>query len=118
MMEIQGQIASRPLLNQPKLPSWPFADVIAPSVVQVLVDAAGRVVSATLMPPPDNFLETPPARDPDADQYAVELARAARFAPLPSNPGGIESLPASHLSMGQIIFNWQTVPLPAAKGSR
>ena len=74
-------------------------DVIAPSKVQVLVDEAGAVVSAVLLPP-DNRAGAAAQYDP-ADQRALELARAARFAP------------SSRLTVGQMIFNWRTVPPPA-----
>ena len=80
------------------LTNWPAADVIAPSKVQVLVTPAGQVFSAVLLPP-DHGLETDP-HDDRADQMALTLARSARFAP------------AGHATFGQMIFNWQTVPLP------
>jgi hypothetical protein len=112
-LQIEGDLASRPLLNPMKLPAWPFADVIAPSVVQVLVDAAGNVVSATLLPP-ENFLEANTVRDADADQQAVTLARAARFAPLSAEAVSVESGQATQLAVGQMIFTWQTVPAPAS----
>jgi TonB family protein len=57
--------------------------------VQVLVDAAGNVVSTVLL--------TPSGYDA-ADQRALELARALRFTP------------SSSLTFGRIIFNWHTVP--------
>ena len=78
---------------------WPYANVIAPSKVQVLVDAAGNVVSAVLLPPDSGF--TAADQYDKADQRALELARAARFAP------------ASRLTVGRMIFNWHTVPPPA-----
>ena len=49
-LRIEGDLARRQLLTPMKLPSWPYTDVIAPSKVQVLVDAAGNVVSAVLLP--------------------------------------------------------------------
>jgi hypothetical protein len=94
---IQGDILRRPLLNPMDVPSLPYNDVIAPSKVQVVVDAAGNVVSAVLLPS-DNSLEAAGHFD-DADRRALELARAARFAPAP------------HLSIGRLIFNWHTVPV-------
>jgi hypothetical protein len=94
---IQGDIARRPLLNPIDVPSLPYNDVILPSKVQVVVDAAGNVVSAVLLPS-DNPLETAGHWD-DADRRALELARAARFVPAP------------HLSIGRLIFNWHTVPM-------
>jgi TonB family protein len=74
------------------LPSWPYADVLAPSVVQAVVDAPGNVVSTVLL--------SPSGYDA-ADQRALELARAMRFTP------------SSHLTIGRMIFNWHTVPPPA-----
>jgi hypothetical protein len=96
-LRVEGALARRALLTPMELPSWAYADVIAPSRVQVLVNAAGDVVSAVLLPS-DNSSE---ARDADADQRALELARAARFAP------------ASDLTLGNLIFSWRTVALPA-----
>jgi hypothetical protein len=101
MLRIEGGIARRPLLTPMKLPSWPYADVIAPSKVQVLVNAAGEVVSAVLLPS-NNSSEI---HDADADQRALELARAARFAP------------ASDLTFGRLIFSWCTVPPPATNSA-
>lgn len=115
-LEVAGAIAGRPMLNQPKLPSWPYADVIAPSVVQVIVDARGDVISATLLPPED-FLGTPLVRDADADQGAVALARAARFAPLSPAGAGNAARSLTNLVVGRLIFNWQTVPATIANGS-
>lgn len=96
-LRIEGDLAKRPLLNSMKLTSWPYSDIIAPSKVLVLVNAAGEVVSAVLLPA-NNSSEV---RDADADQRALELARAARFAP------------TSDLTIGKLIFNWRTVPPPA-----
>ena len=98
-MRVEGDLTQRRLLTPMDLPSWPFADVIAPSKVQVLVDEAGNVVSAIVLPS-DNSLETLSHYDV-ADQRALELARSARFASAP------------RLTIGQMIFTWHTVPLPA-----
>jgi hypothetical protein len=101
-VRVEGDLTQRRLLTpltQMDLPSWPVADVIAPSKVQLLVNAAGEVVSASVLPS-DNNLETLSHYDA-ADQRALELVRAARFAPAP------------HLTIGQMIFTWHTVPPPA-----
>ena len=94
---IQGDVARRQLLNQIDVPSLPYNDVIAPSKVQVVVDAAGNVVSAVLLPP-DNPVEAAGHYEA-ADRRALEIARTARFAP------------AAHLTLGRLIFNWRTVPM-------
>jgi len=96
-LHIGGPLAKRPLLTPMKLPSWPYDDVIAPSRIQVLVNAAGDVISTVLLP----SRNPGEVHDGDADQRALDLARAARFAP------------ASGLTVGQLIFNWRTVA-PAA----
>ena len=94
-LRIEGGLTRRRLLTPMKLPSWPYADVLAPSKVQVLVNAAGNVVSAVLLPP-DNPLETAGHYDA-ADQRALELARADRFAP------------SSNLTIGRLVFDWHSV---------
>jgi hypothetical protein len=92
-------LTQRKLLTIRDLPSWPLTDVIAPSKVQVLVDAAGVVVSAVLLPP-DNRAGSAAQYDP-ANQRALDIARDAQFAP------------ASRLTVGQMNFNWRTVTSPA-----
>jgi hypothetical protein len=96
-LQIEGELAQRKWLNPASLPNWPYADVIAPSRVQVLVDASGVVVQAVLLRP-DNPTEV---HLDDAEQRALELARSARFAPAP------------RLTFGRMIFNWRTIPPPA-----
>ena len=112
-LQIEGDIAKRPLLTPVNVPVLPSTDVVAPSKVQVLVDAAGRVVSAVLLPP-DYFLETSAPVDSDANQRvgarALELARAIRFRPLAPNAAGPGPGPTSRLSVGMLVFNWQTAP--------
>ncbi len=114
-MKIEGAVATRQLLTPLKLPAWPASDVIAPSVVQVLVDAAGNVLSAVLLPP-ENYLEQSAAPDHDADRWAVAVARAARFAPLTHADLGLEANPTRHLDLGQLVFNWQSVPMTETNG--
>jgi hypothetical protein len=96
-LRIEGDIARRPLLTSFKLPWATNADVVAPSIVQVLVNAAGNVVSAVVLPSRNSG----EVRDAGADRRALELARTARFA------GGPD------LTLGKLIFNWRTVPPPA-----
>ncbi len=95
-LQIQDDLAQRRLLDPINLPSWPYANVIAPSKVQALVNEAGDVVSAVLLPPDNGF--TAADQYDQADQRALELARTARFAP------------SSRLTIGRMTFNWHTVP--------
>lgn len=85
-LRVEGALT---LLSPPELPSWPAAEVLAASEVRVLVDAAGRVVSAVLLK--SSGLN-------DADQKALELARAAQIKP------------TDGLSLGTMIFQWHTIP--------
>jgi TonB family protein len=88
-MQITGELARRQLPAPISLTNWPYADVLAPCVVQLLVNAEGNVVSTVLM-------ESSGYKD--ADDKALELARALRFTP------------SARLTFGRIIFNWHTVP--------
>ena len=88
-MQFEGELARRKLPGQISLTNWPFADALAPGKVQVLVDAAGNVVSAVL-------LES--SGHKEADEKALEVARGLRFAPTNS------------LTFGRVTFNWHTVP--------
>jgi hypothetical protein len=96
-LQIAGELAQRKLLNEINPPSLPFNDIIAPSIVQVLVDAAGEVVSAVLLPP-ENSVEAAGRAD-IGDTNALRIARALHFAP------------AKTLTVGQIVFNWRTIPM-------
>jgi len=100
-LQVEGELTQRKWLNPVSLTNWPYADVIAPSKVQVTVNEAGGVLSAVLLPP-----DIPGEVHYDAaDQRALELARRLRFAP------------SLHLTVGLLIFNWRTVPPPATHSS-
>lgn len=96
-VRVNGGLANRRWLNAPAiLRSWPAADLLTNSIVQVLTDAEGQILSAALMPPGSGSKA--------ADLKALELARSARFAPA-SRDGG-------RLTVGTLIFEWHTVPMP------
>ncbi|MBM3881503.1 MAG: energy transducer TonB [Verrucomicrobia bacterium] len=102
-LRIEGDLAGRALMTPLSLPRWEHPDVLRPSTVQVLVDAAGRVNSAVLLAGSELAA---------ADLRALELARAARFEPLAERSGG------SGLAWGRLVFHWWTVapgslPAPA-----
>ena len=77
--------------------------MLTASAVRALVDAGGLVVSATL-------LES--CGLPAADQRALELARSARFEPLPGGDKERLAHPLNGLSWVKMIFNWHTVAPP------
>lgn len=88
-MRIEGELAQRQLPAQISLTNWPFADVLSPCVVQVLVDAAGNVVSSVIL--------TPSGYD-TADQRGLAIARTLRFKP------------SAGVTLGRVVFHWHTVP--------
>lgn len=91
-----GALASRRWLNAPALlRSWPAVDFLTNSVVQLLADADGRILSAALLPPGSG--------SKPADQLALEISRAASFAPMPRT--------GERLTVGSLIFEWHTVPV-------
>ena len=92
-VRIEGSLAGRRLLAQPDLTSWRGTDVLDESVVQVLVDAVGNVLSA--------FVRPPGCGSADADQLAVKLAKSARFEPSSRGNAGA--------TWGTMIFNWPIV---------
>ena len=96
-LKISGELARRPVLAQPTLPSLDWNDIIAPSKVQVTVDQTGNVISAVLLPA-DNLLEAA-GRSPKGDTNAVVLARGLKFTPAP------------RLVVGEVTFYWHIIPL-------
>jgi TonB family protein len=97
-LRFEGDLTERPLAVPLQLPTWPAADLLAPSTVQVLVDDAGNVISAVLLPPGSG--------SKDADQQALAIAKTARFEPLPT------SGTAARWSRATMAIQWFTVPLP------
>lgn len=103
VLRIEGDLALRTLVNPPLLPSWPGSDLLASSEVQVLVDAAGNVISVSLLPPGSGSKE--------ADQRALTLAKPAKFAAVAREIGSATK-PVNQWTRGKMIFQWRTEPLP------
>lgn len=98
-LEIAGDIVQRKLLTPASVPTLAYPDVIAPSKIQILVDATGKVISAVSLPS-DNPLESADRAD-IGESNALNIARSLRFTPMPG------------VTFGQLIFNWHTVPTNA-----
>ena len=96
-LRIEGALAQRRLLTMPELRAWESTELVSNSMVQVLVDAPGRVISAVRLSPAGGL------KQPEADARALELARAAQFAPATNEA----------LTVGTLLFEWQTLPVPA-----
>jgi hypothetical protein len=102
VVEVEGALAARGLLVMPELPSWPNSDLLAPSEVQVLVDARGNPVSALLLA--GSGLKA-------ADQAAVNLARSTQFGSDPAVLNTPPGSPGAGLVFGRLIFRWHTLPV-------
>jgi TonB family protein len=101
-LRVTGALAGRRLFLAPDLPSWPSAEILTNSVVQVLIDSGGKSVSALLLSKSGST---------EADQHAVRTARRTRFEPL--NPKDAID-PQEGLAWGQLVFEWHTLPLQAS----
>jgi hypothetical protein len=110
-MTILGDLATRQLLNPPTLPSWPAEDLLTNSVVQLRVDAAGNVLTASLM-----GAERPNggSGSAEADNRALTIGRGLKFAPLPGRDW--LTSPAASLTRGVLVFQWRTVPATNGPG--
>ena len=100
---LEGDLAPRRLITPLSLRSWTNLDILANSVVRIAVDAEGRPVAPTLLSRSGSS---------EADQYALEQARAARFEPLRRNPTETSLHPGADLSLVMMVFRWHTVPQP------
>ena len=109
LLRIEGGIAGRSLLVPLALPSWPNSDILMHSVVRVIVDARGHVVSA---------MRLEGCGLPEADQKALDLVRTAQFEPMKDGENTQLAHPLAGLSWGKMIFQWHTVaPAPATESS-
>jgi len=106
MMRVEGELAGRRLLKPIELPSWPHTEILTNSIVQIIVDADGWTISPGALLSGSGLNE--------ADQFALKLARAARFESVrPVGPAQAAN-PASRPMWGKLIFEWQTVPFSNA----
>jgi TonB family protein len=102
-VRVRGALAQRRLLTQLQTPSPTSAELLKPTIVQVVVDAEGQPISAVLLQR---------SGSPDADQTALEQARAARFATISESGPGRTTSPLAGLTWGEMVFAWHTLPLP------
>ena len=105
-LRVEGPLSSRPLVQTPPLRSWPNAEVLADSLVQVLVTDEGLLFSPRLAG--GSGVKNPVQRA--ADQHALDLTRAIRFEAMPKSAG---SRPGA-LVEGTLVFEWHTTEPPAA----
>jgi hypothetical protein len=106
---IQGDLALRQLLAPPALVPWPHTEILNNTEVHLVVNGDGFAVSTVLLAESGSR---------EADQRALELARATRFAPV-RGPAG-EKLPnaATLLTRGKLVFLWHTLPMAGTNAAR
>jgi hypothetical protein len=102
-LRLEGDLAKRELLAPLELPPIPHTEILADTVIQVCVSALG-------IP----FSPVPLSRSgsPEADRQALELVKSVRFRPLATAGSTTPRGPAA-FTWGKIIFQWQTVEMPA-----
>lgn len=109
-IQVSRELADRKIITPLKLPSRPGADLLPDTVVQVVVNSDGDVLSARL-------LTSCGAKD--TDQLALNQARVLRFEPLSADKR-IPGNPWAVLTTANLMFHWHTVPARArstAKGA-
>ena len=97
-LRVEGALANRAWLVVPEIPAQRAAAPLSDTIVQAVVDAGGRVVTATILSPGSS-----------ADTAALALARQLRFEPLPNGDNSRLTRPLEGLTWGKLIFNWRTV---------
>ena len=107
-VRLEDGLVGRRLLGSNELAPMPHSDLLANTVVQVVVGADGRPVSVPIL------LSSSGSRA--ADEKALNLARTARFNALELTSGRPND-PMAQLVWGRMIFQWQTLPMPATNSA-
>lgn len=102
-IKVEGEIATRPILFTPEIPPIYSNDIYPPTIVSVVVDNNGFIISSAVTGE-SGFLK--------ADSLAVELAKKIRFAPVKSRNGKTNFEP----QFGKIIFEWYFAKTTAHTG--
>ncbi len=100
-VELSAELQARTLVSALVLPPQTHNDILTNSIVQVVVNPAGNVLSARLVRG---------SGSKKADQAAVEIASHARFE-LVRPPESARLNPLSAMNVGDLIFRWHTLPL-------
>jgi TonB family protein len=107
VLRLEGGVAARRLLTPIVLPLQTNTEILTNSDVQVVIDAAGRVVSVPVL--------LSRSGNPEVDKEALRQALAARFEPVsvsgPARTNAADS--AGQLTWGRMIFEWRTMLVPA-----
>ena len=112
-LTIEGKLAGRPLLARPALKLQPADTIVPDTVVQVVVDAGGRVYAPPVLEPKVQFGAIQSGTPASADADALAIAANLLFSPLARVPGQSRPDPF-RLTPGRLVFHWQTIPKPAS----
>jgi TonB family protein len=104
-LRVEGGLAGRKLLAPLKVPSQPHTDLLNDTVVQIMVNADGWLLSVPTL--------LSGSGSPAADQEALRLARCARFNAVMSAGPGRNASPMAAVNWGRLVFEWHTVPTNA-----
>lgn len=104
---MEGAVQKRTPVTPVTLPVQVHDNVLSNSVVRVIVDEAGQTISAVLLAG---------CGLPRADDMALQIAKAIRYHRVTQQP--LEGAPPSLVGsgrwdMGNLIFDWATVPPPS-----
>ncbi len=94
---VEGALQKRKLISSVELRVWPRDEILSSSRVQIGANAAGEIVAARL-------LERTGVSAVDVE--ALQLARRLQFQPVAGKN-------SSEVTWGELIFEWQTVPVGA-----
>jgi hypothetical protein len=106
-VRLHGPLAARGILSTPPLSAWTNADILGPTRVQVLVDAWGNPMTATLLQS---------SGLPEADKEALNVSRKMVFGSQPPSVANTIRTPETDLTPGWLTFTWRTLA-PATNGS-
>jgi hypothetical protein len=101
-LRVEGDLGRLRLLTPLRLPPQTNSELLANTVVQLVVNAEGYPFSPVILAG---------SGSDDADQSVLtNFAKAVRFAP--AQAAALGTVPGNKMTMGKLIFEWQTV-LPA-----
>ena len=101
VVQMEGDLAGRPLRFLPPLPIQQHNDILTNSIVQIGVNPSGYPESARLLSG---------SGSKKADLEALAIAKAARFSPMPVLPAA-GTVDRADLIWGKLVFQWFTVEL-------
>jgi hypothetical protein len=101
-LRLEGGLAGRKLVTPIQLPLERHTDLLAPSVVQMVVGSEGWPVSVPVL--------LSGSGSGEADAAALRLARTARFNSVASGGPGKPANSVEHLTWGRMVFEWRTLP--------